>query len=194
MILAIAGLGVSWSIHASCDRLSCIRITGSQTWKESAVYEHTNTSYRALLNGDHLTIRVEKYSPLSAYDAALLTKVDGMKILGLFDDARSPYPGDISDRITCDKSLKPTIAHLQANGADITYYAGWLNNRLQYGTCTDTDLPYIAYNAYFYCPEERADYHLEFITARENKNDGSYLSLIRSIRCLPSFLGHAAGR
>lgn len=152
-------------------------------WKEKEIYEYTDSTYRALFVRDDDMMRIEKNSHMNKNDADLLSKVTTMKITGLFDDARSPYPGMISDRIKCDEQYKPKIQQLQNNGLNITYFIAGLNNRLQYGSCIDQQLPYVAFNALFYCPNQKARYHVEFITPRKNTSGETYKSAIEHIRC-----------
>lgn len=183
VIIAAAWVMLRAALFPSCDRLSCVRVAGAAKWKEKEVYEHTATSYRALLTDSSYMIRIEKRSKLSKSDAMLLTKVNVMKIMGLFDDARSPYPGIVSDRIHCEDSLKPTMEQLNNDGLDVTYMRAGLNSRLQYGTCVESELPFISYGASFYCPDENALYQLEFIIERKHDSEETYKNVIRGIRC-----------
>ncbi len=174
--------------YHTCDRLTCISVSGKHTWKEIDAYEHTAKTYRALFQANTYRVRVEKNSGLTTDDAALLMKVNMMKISGLFDDARSPYPGALSDRIVCDHAYKPDIRHMTNDSQlPITYYTGWLNDRLQFGSCLDSELPYKSYNAYAYCPREKALYHLEWIINRSKDNEDEYMNSMRTMRCQTPF-------
>jgi hypothetical protein len=168
----------------SCTKLTCISVSGMDEWQEIEAYEATQTVYRALLAAPSYRIRVEKRAKLAPEDAKLLLNVDVMQITGLFDDARSPYPGMVSDRIRCDDRLKPKIETIHNESLEVTYFRAGLNNRLQYGTCIENELPYKSYNALFYCEKEKALYQLEFITDRQKASDATYRDLATSIRCL----------
>lgn len=165
-----------------CDRLTCITMTGLAGWKEKEVYEHTKTMYRALLSDPNFLIRVEKNAHLSSDDAALMTKVNIMKVTGLFDDARSPYPGAISDRIRCDTAYRPIVQRLNNATTEVTYYTARLNERLQIGSCLESEIVFRSYTAYFYCGQEKALYHVELI-AKRDADDQAYTTIIQSIRC-----------
>lgn len=168
---------------SQCDRLMCIESEDKKNWKLSEEYEHTPTSYRALFETKTGLLRIEKNSHLSFDDATLLVKVSIMKMQGLFDDARSPYPGAISDKISCDPSVRPEVRALHNATDTRTYYAGFLNSRLQLGSCIDTELLYRTNAMYMYCPSEQSVYHVEFITKKQTSDDTLYQSLLTGIRC-----------
>jgi hypothetical protein len=181
--ILILFLGHRYS-YILCSRLSCISLSSINTWKEQEIYENTSSIYRSLLTASGYSIRIEKNSNLSEKDATNLTLVNVMKIKGLFDNARSPYTGAISNEISCENKYKPEIKEMTVNGIKVTYYIGWLNNRLQYGVCLDDQLTHKAYNALFYCPNQKVLYHLEFIVAiKDNPEDSFFLNQIESIKC-----------
>jgi len=183
MIVTMMGF-LAWQRYAPlCKKLTCISVTGIDQWKETDIYELSKNTYRALLQAPSYTIRVEKHSGITSADAATLTKVRTMQMSGLFDEARSPYPGILSDRIRCDDQLKPQIEQMNNEGLKVVYVTAWVNNRLQYGTCVEGDLPYKSYSATFYCAGEKALYQIELITEREKANDDIYKGVIASIRC-----------
>jgi hypothetical protein len=182
--ILIAGVFIYLSHSASCDTLQCIRFHNKSVWKEQEIYEQTNTSYRALYRHGNDFLRLEKSNHMAPQDAALLTKVDVMKTMGLFDDARSPYPGAISDTIKCDKAFVPKVDHVLVGDLSVTYFSGWVNNRLQYGTCLDGELPYRSYSAYFYCPNQKSFYHMEIIWPKSDHDDSTGKDFINSLKCL----------
>jgi hypothetical protein len=176
-------LGYRYS-YILCSRISCVLLDSIDIWKEQEIYENTSSMYRSLLTAPGYSIRIEKNSNLSEKDANNLTLVNIMRIKGLFDNARSPYTGAISNEISCENKYKPEIKEMTINGMKVTYYIGWLNNRLQYGACLDDQLTHKAYNALFYCSSQKALYHFEFIAAIKDKPDDSYfLNQIQSIKC-----------
>jgi len=183
ILIFIIFLGYRYS-SSLCRRLSCVSLNSIDTWKEQEVYENTPSVYRSLLADTGYLIRVEKNSNLSENDADDLTLVNVMKIKGLFDNARSPYTGAISNEISCENKYKPEIKEMTINGVKVTYYIGWLNNRLQYGVCLDDQLTHKAYNALFYCSNQKALYHVEFIVQiKDNPEDSFFLNQIESIKC-----------
>jgi len=186
-ILAIIGL-IGWILWSNqCNKISCISTAESSTWQEKDIYEHTKKVFRAMYEAPKYRIRIEKRSQLSQSDATLLTKVETMKIAGLFDRAASPYPGVISDKIICDESYKPEFMLVQNASLNITYYQTWLNDRLQPGSCLESDKKFKSHNARFYCKNEKALYHLEFITRSSDNHQNDYFATIQTIRCQNRF-------
>lgn len=154
-----------------CRNYTCIDLPLLANAKETEVYEQTKTSYRALLSASDGQIRFSRHSGLTKTDAATLTQVTIMKIQGLFDNALSPYPGPLSSVVRCDDKYKPT-PKIEKNGlTEITMFTGFLNNRLQYGSCIDSQLTHKGYSAIMYCEKEQAWYHVELIVPLDGKPD-----------------------
>lgn len=184
LIFIVALVTISWILLKNqCDKLSCITAYESATWQEQEIYTRTANTYRALYAAPDYRIRIEKKSNLSPSDAVLLIQINTMKISGLFDQARSPYPGVISDRIQCDQAYTPEFKHLKTNHFDITYYHTWLNGRLQTGSCLASDRQYISYHAHVYCKQEQALYHLEFIATPSGTWNDKAHAITKSIAC-----------
>jgi len=183
LLLIIIFLGYRY-LSSLCRRLNCVSLNSINTWKEQEVYENTPLIYRSLFTASGYLVRVEKNLRLSKKDADDLTLVNIMKVEGLFNKARSPYTGEISNEISCDNKYKPEVKEITLNGIKTTYYIGWLNDRFQYGACLDDQLTYKAYNALFYCQNQKTLYHLEFIAAIKDKpEDSFFLDQIESIKC-----------
>ncbi len=187
LIIGIVFFGIFLAYKYSyllCNRTRCISLNSISTWREQEIYENNYSKYRALLATPKYLIRIEKNSNLSKKDAETLILVDVMQKRGLFDEAVNPYTGTISNKISCENRYKPEVQIISANDLKVTYYSGWLNDRLQYGACLDDQLIYKAYNALFYCSGQRTLYHLEFIAAIKDKPEDSYfLNQIESIKC-----------
>ena len=192
LIIGIIFLGIFSAYKYSyllCDRISCISLNSISTWREQEIYEDNYSRYRALLTTPGYLIRIEKNLNLSEKNAENLILVDVMQKKGLFDDVVNPYTGTISNRISCENRYKPEVQILSINNLKVTYYSGWLNDRLQYGVCLDDELVYKVYNALFYCSNQRTLYHLEFIAAIKDRLEDSYfLNQIQSIKCQNPFL------
>jgi hypothetical protein len=183
IILLIAFLFYRYS-HFLCDHISCVSINQADLLKEQVTYENNFSTYKALWKSPNYLLKVEKNSNISTKDANTLILVDAMRVQGLFDDAQNPYTGEISDEISCDNKYKPEIKKITINNIDITYYSGWMNDRMQYGSCLDDQLVYKAYSSLFYCSNQKILYHLEFIFSLENDPREQYfLSQIQNLKC-----------
>lgn len=162
-----------------CKRLNCIDFPGKKTYLLEEEYESTGRSYRALFQKGAEKIRAEYYAGVSPEQARDFNQYKTMQLLGLYETVKSPYPGVLSDRITCDDAYKPVF---RTETKSRVVYTGYLNDRLQYGTCEDGQIAYKSLGIMTYCPGQKIWYYLEFI---EPKKDSLPIALIKdSIRCL----------
>jgi hypothetical protein len=184
-LIAITVLLIYWVMNVfSCRSYSCISLSFSKSWNEKEVYENTGKAYRALLTSSEGLVRIEKYAKLGLSDAQNLTNIRLMRMEGLFENARSPYPGPLSDEISCDTKYKPVSETFSVNTTDVTYINGYLNNRMQYGTCIDNQVVYQGYNALFYCKNHLSWYQIELIIPSDKTQPEEYYkNLFRSITC-----------
>jgi hypothetical protein len=170
----------------SCSTYECLLFPDKNLWKIQTVYEKDSKVFRGLLKHPDYLVRIERVSlMLQQQKADDLTKIRLMQILGLFDTAQSPYPGVITDRIVCDDKYKPhPNTATTTSGIGITYFSAFLNNRLQYGICTDDQIVYKVYTALFSCQQTNDWYSVEIIVPKENAaTDSVYIGLFRQIGC-----------
>jgi hypothetical protein len=169
----------------SCQTYECLLIPGKNVWKIQMIYEKDGSAFRGLLTHPKYFIRLERYSHIPQQTAIELTKIRLMQIQGLFDTARSPYPGVITDRIVCDDTYKPHPNIVTTtSGIGITYFSAFLNDRLQYGICTDDQIVYKVYTALFSCQQTNDWYSVEIIVPKANAaTDSAYVGLFRQIGC-----------
>lgn len=139
----------------------------------------------ALLERDNDLLRVDITSSVAKEQANRLIQTRIAKMKALFENATSPYPGEISDEIVCDKRFKPTFTSEGINGIPVSYFTGYLNSRLTYGACTEDQAVNKGIMTLFYCPAQRKVYQLELISEKDRfiKNEADYLRIIRSIQC-----------
>lgn len=184
VILLCVGF-INKNIWLTCPAYECLLFPGKNLWKIQAVYENTNSTWRGLLVHPNYLIRLEQISHILPEEAVKLSTIKFMQTRSLFDTARSPYPGVITDKIVCDEKYKPLLnRQLTSSGIMITYYSGFLNNRLQYGNCTEDQIAYKGYVALFYCPKIREWYNIEFIVPkRKITTDSFYIGLFKQIDC-----------
>jgi len=141
--------------------------------------------YRALMAQGKIQIRTEIYSKVSQKEAENFTQIKKMKMQGLFENARSPYPGMLSNEIECGKKFLPIFKELTINDLKIQYMRGLLNERLQYGSCLDSEIKFIGHTALFYCQNQQKWYQVEMIMQSNENNAADWpLSILKSIRCV----------
>ena len=146
-----------------CEKISCITIPMLPPKPDIDLYENSRDAYRALYKGDHEKIRIAMYQTKDANTAELRNQATIMKIDSLYENARSPYPGTLSEIISCENKYKPKPFIFQSKDSTMTLYKGYLNNRLQYGTCIDNQITQKVYSALFFCDNHSSWYQLELI-------------------------------
>lgn len=167
-----------------CKNISCINTTPLSILRVQDIYENSTKSFRGLYVTKDGLFRVEKYTRITPQEAEHLTTVSLMTIQGVFENAHSPYPGPLSDEITCDNKYKPQPYIYQQSSLTMTVYSGYFNDRLQYGSCINDQITHKGYVAIFYCNDHHAWYKTELlIPIQEATQDEHYYSLIQSIRC-----------
>lgn len=168
----------------SCGKLQCITLPLLQQSTVAEVYESTDRSYLALYTLPNMKIRTEQRSGISSSDADILTKVTVMRMQGQFETARSPYPGMLSDAITCDEKFNVKPITTTYNNQEVLFFSGYLNNRLQYGSCIDSEIQFTGLNAVLYCDRQHAWYRIEILIPGGDKSDTqSYTQQLQNITC-----------
>ena len=97
-----------------------------------------------------LQLRTTISSPLAQDSASLWIATDQQIFSGLYTAAVSPYPGAISDSITCPSELIPEILQ----GPDYQYTYTHANSRLNYGVCDPVSISRHAVVLWKTCPNK----------------------------------------
>lgn len=183
IISFIAVAYIFFLYKTECSKMSCISFYRKTHFILQAQYENNKKAYRVLLKDENLLLRVETYSQVSPEQAKKFYEYKTMQLTNLYEDAESPYPGVISDQISCGQKFKPIFKQLKTKALNISYYSGYLNDRLQYGSCIEDQLRYKSKVAMFYCQPQKKWYQLEFITPFD-KDTEEGLRAIESINCV----------
>ena len=149
------------------------------------IYQDDKDVYRALFSKDSNLLRVDIRSNISESEAAKQIEVQITRMKALFENAASPYPGEISDEVVWDKELIPQLEEREVNRIQASHFTGYLNDRLVFGACTQDQAIYRGILALFYCPNQKQLFQLEIITPRDNyeTNENKYLQMLNSIGC-----------
>ena len=184
VIASITAIGIYLKSHGRCEEMQCIQLPTLSKAIRKDITENTDTSYVALYSLPEYMIRVEKRSGLSAEDAQTLTKVTIMRMQGQFETARSPYPGILSDAITCDQKFDIHPEDITNKKQHMTFFTGYLNDRKQYGSCLDSEIAFTGLNAIFYCPNHKSWYRIEALIPKEsNTNISDITHMVQSTSC-----------
>jgi hypothetical protein len=162
--------------------MSCIAFEGKSRFLHTETYADTPTSYRAQFQNGTDTIRLDtdRISPDNAV-AELHAAVT--RFSGLYEKAPAPYPGEISDAVVCDPAFVPERKTIMSPAGLITYYIGYLNNRMTFGSCSMDQAVYRGITAYFYCSDTRLLIHLELISPKDSFKEAEGLQRLSSLSC-----------
>lgn len=168
-----------------CPKTGCFTMKDLDKFQVKEVYEDNNTVYRALLTNNNDTVRIEKKSGLTSNKAEKSIQAQITRMKALFENATSPYPGEISDEIVCGDEFKPIFSENNQNGLKISYFTGYLNNRLVFGACTKDQAVYKGNLVLFYCPDKKQLFQLEIIAPKDVylASEGKYQQMIDSLSC-----------
>lgn len=187
LLLFIICLGVVLYVFYQknkCHAISCITTKQLNITSVNAIYEQSTKTYRALYNTSYGLLRVEKQANLSESEAQLLTKASIMTTQGLFASARSPYPGPLSDKISCMDKYKINTQEFVSKSTAMTWFVSYTNNRLQYGVCVDSEIAYTGYVGILYCKTQKSWYRIELlVSSTKTEYDPSYIKLLQEIQC-----------
>ncbi len=159
--LIIIILSVIYAVYNKrrCEKLGCLSSAYLDGYKLAETYRDEKDKFSALYRKNDDLLRAEIVSGLSQNEAE---KIIDSKIIGIkaqFENSRSPYPGEISDEITCDDRFKPVFRD--------GYVIAFLNNRLAYGNCIEEENVYKSLMTWKYCENQNKLYLLEFIYHKE---------------------------
>lgn len=182
-LVCIVSVLVYTGLQWRCDALQCVTLPGIDDSTSREVLEKTDTVYRAIYTLPDARIRVEKRNRLSRSDADILTKVSVMRLQGQFETARSPYPGILSDAITCDEKFNIKPVTTTYNNQEVLTFTGYLNDRLQYGACMDEEIRFIGLNAILYCDTHQTWYRIEVLLAQGAQSPPEYTKQLQNIVC-----------
>lgn len=184
IILASFGLYLIFNTLV-CQRLSCLSLKDNNKYKIKEVYEENKYIFRALYEKDKTLLRVEIRPNSSLEEAKQTIQTQLARTKGLFEDAAAPYPGEISDVIACGQEYKPVYSEKAQNGIKISYFAGFVNDRLVFGSCSNDQAVYHDTLAIFYCQKQKKFYQLELIVPTKDyqTHTKEYNQILDSISC-----------
>jgi hypothetical protein len=146
----------------NCKKLDCITFTQKDTYVLKETFLDKSGSFLAEYKSDDSTLRVEIIDQ-SSDESEDLIQSRVTRIQAQYEDNISPYPGEISDLLSCPDGFKPEIIKFDQNGLIITSFQVKLNERMVTGQCDENQVVFNSYNHYFYCPKLSKTFLLEFI-------------------------------
>lgn len=172
LIIIVTAIAIVYSAAlkaTTCRNFECLVIYDKSLWQRIVEYEQTDKAWRGLIYHPLYRIRLEKIGTVNSDDADALSKINRMKIESTFVRNDSPYPGAISNKVVCGDEFIPKVQKIvTTSGMEVNYYSAFLNNRLQYGSCTEEQNLFRSYSAFFYCQNTQEWYQVEIIVPEDN--------------------------
>lgn len=168
-----------------CTKLECLSMKDLDKFKVQEVYQDNDNTYRTLLSRDNDILRVDIRTDISESESKSRIQTQITRIKAQFENATSPYPGEISDQIECSGEYKPVFFEERINGVQASYFTAFLNNRLVLGACTEDQAVYKEIFALFYCPKQRQFFQMELIAPKDvfDSDERRYKQMLYSIDC-----------
>lgn len=181
-LIILLGFGIYYYFNsASCAKYSCITFLGKERFSLDEEYENSSDAYRAMLRNGTTRIRIEAYPHTSKEEAASHDKIKVMNIESLYETAKSPYPGALSNEIECGSEYRPNVKQIIVNTITMTHVQGYQNDRFQLGSCMKEEIQYKSDLVLFHCESQKIWYQFEVITPLNEA--GKDKQIISSLRC-----------
>lgn len=186
-ILLLIGIALGtliWS-RRTCQKLNCLSFPGRENFRLKELYQDDKNIYRALFSDKTNLLRVNVQSNIDSASAEKYIQGEITRMKALFANAVSPYPGEISNEIVCGKKFTPELNILNNDGLTMSYFTGYLNQRLVFGACTEDQAIYRGILALFYCPRQNRVFQLEIIVPKDefSRNPQKYPETLRTMSC-----------
>ena len=141
--------------------------------QESTVYTCTNETSVS---------RIEVLENIEAADANILVQDGVMGIQALHANALSPYPGDISNKVTTDPVYRPRLCHATNAAVISTYFLLYANDRLGYGTATKDSVKFKSLVGWFHCAARKEFFKVKLFVPLAT-SDRDLEAAFVSLRC-----------
>ncbi len=184
-LISAAIIYLSSKQKGDCLRLTCLSMNTLNQYRLKDLYEEGRNSYRALYKNGDDRLRVEVRSQTSLEEAQNYIQTQITRIKGVFEVAAAPYPGEVTNEIVCAEEFKPIYSTKTQSGIPISYFSGFLNQRMVMGSCTADQLTYHNVVAMFYCPNQKQFFQIELIVPKDifEKQTEKYQKTVDSITC-----------
>lgn len=162
MITLIASSFLLLLKEKKCSNLDCISFFNKETYKMEEVFVDKDDSFLAEYSNQDSILRIEIINQ-NREEAENLIKSRIARIQNQYEENISPYPGEISDSISCPSSFRPKINTYEQSGINISSFLVKLNERMVAGQCENSLIKYHSYNYYFYCQNQNKTFLVEII-------------------------------
>jgi hypothetical protein len=160
-------------------------MTRLDKYRLQEVFQENNHAFRALYKDNDDVLKVEVIYNMPEKDSQQYVNAGVAKLQGVYTDALVPYPGVASQQTGCDTKYQPVLKKIKTN-TKISYFTGYLNDNLTFGTCIEDQITHKGILAFFYCPKSKQAYNLEIVASKAafEKDPNKYKNMVESINCL----------
>lgn len=168
-----------------CRQMSCLKMDNLQNYNLKNIDTEYNDVFRGNYENGTKTIQAEILSKMDADAGTQYTNAGIAKIKGLYADAPAPYPGVISDEITCGQLYRPLYKTLKSSGGvEVSYFNGYFNGEDVFGACSEDQAKSIGVLAFFYCQNTKQAIKLAmFEPDIQRSGFDQYEQMLSSINC-----------
>ncbi len=166
-LFCVAALIIGGTIvykRQTCVEPECFLVRTLRGYKKVDVYQDTDRAFSALLKKEQNQLRIEAWLDIERLEADAIIKNHTVRMYTLYEKAVSPYPGEISNAISCAQEYRPTYTADQTGGRETHLFTGFANDRLSFGACAEDLITNRAAVAMFYCGQQKRLYKLELFS------------------------------
>lgn len=167
-ILPIIVLTIFFLKNIKCTGISCLIFNQKSKFVISDTYEDNSSIFRALYHQNNdVFLRLEVKSNIEEVDASKLLSSKTSHLSDIFENSISPYPGELSVNIACADRYRPKLI----SSSRWSYFIGYLNDRLQFGSCSEDQIQNQGAIGFLYCPNQKKFFQIEYIVSVEKDED-----------------------
>ncbi|MDP8219115.1 MAG: hypothetical protein P9M03_10360 [Candidatus Theseobacter exili] len=149
LVYSACCLSVLWAdnipeINLRSDRLSGFVLEKHNTVRERELYTFVS---------DDMIVKIEVIAGIDKESAETLIGNEIIGVKALYDNALSPYPGDISNRIVFNEKFRPVLKTINNKAVEYKYFLLFSNKRFGLGVGSDDLVEYKHLLGWFYCSE-----------------------------------------
>ncbi len=126
-------------------------------------------------------VAINTFLSMSDDEAARLLADKKLLMDSLFEEHRSPYAGNSTNKESCPKAFLPIIHDFSSNDMKLLAYETAANRRFVFGGCTAETRELLAVYALMYCPERETFLEVRFFTppAHPLMSPKAFIDLLR---------------
>lgn len=170
LFFTVAIIAAAAALYAArpCNGPECYLRRHLTEYKNETVYQNTDRLYGALLKQKDTRLRADTWTNIDQNEAASTIRNHIIRMDTLYEKSVSPYPGEVSNAISCDRQYRPKYSTEKNNGRETHVFVGYASERLVFGACSDDIITKRAAAVMFYCDSQKRLYKFELFFPVKN--------------------------